>query len=155
MEIVNIGRKWKVVGQGDGWIFRKTLPTKWKAVIAVRVFEQGGRVSDYWSEARKEAARRPLRIPYRAIGKLQDVLDEIDALDLSGEEITAYGQIAGYGEVTWTRQTGYFPPRIHDTWQLKRGGRVHIDIGWDGCHLMLNAESARAFVEFIKARRKT
>lgn len=41
MKLVKKGRKWVVEGDGEGWIFNKRFPTKWKAEIALRVFESG------------------------------------------------------------------------------------------------------------------
>ena len=153
MEVVKQGRKWIVTGEGDGWVFRKTFPTKWKAEVAATVFKAGGRWSDYCRAAREEATRRPAVEPVHAVEIVERALDEIRRLDPTCEEIVAYGQQASYGEVTFSDSKQYFPPRLHDTWGLKRGGRVHIDMGCSGYHLMLDKHGAAGFIEFIKTRR--
>jgi len=48
-----------VKGGSRGWIFGKTFPTRWKAKLAISVFQRGGRASDYWSEARERRQSRP------------------------------------------------------------------------------------------------
>jgi len=53
--------KWRVVGQGRGWIFEKIFPRRWKAELALKVYLDGGRVSDYWEAARDEKDRRDTR----------------------------------------------------------------------------------------------
>ncbi len=63
MKVVRIAtrsdrKKWKVEGKGEGWVFDKTFPTEWKAELALKVAQEGGRVSDYWEAARKEAMKR-------------------------------------------------------------------------------------------------
>lgn len=50
--------KWIIVGSGEGWIFNRTFPRKWKAEIALKVFQEGGKVSDYWKECRKSGPKR-------------------------------------------------------------------------------------------------
>lgn len=62
MEIAKVGRKWIIKGAMGGWIFDKTFPSKWKAKIALSVYEKGGRILDYWEKARKAATKRPERI---------------------------------------------------------------------------------------------
>ncbi|MCH8878050.1 MAG: restriction endonuclease [Chloroflexi bacterium] len=57
------GRSWIVEGDGRGWVYKRTFPTRWKAKLAVDVFKKGGRVSDYFRLAklgRKGATRSPL-----------------------------------------------------------------------------------------------
>ena len=61
MNAVKSARKWVVEGDGDGWVLRKTFPAKWKAEIALRVFQEGGRVSDYWKAAQEESWIRSLK----------------------------------------------------------------------------------------------
>jgi len=73
------GRKWIVEGKGNGWIFEKTFPAKWKAQIAMKVFKEGGRVSDYWERAREEAP--PPREPKRVLKILEKALGEIEQLE--------------------------------------------------------------------------
>jgi len=51
-------KKWKVEGKGESWVFDKTFPTKWKAELALKVFQKGGRFSDYGKAARTEAIKR-------------------------------------------------------------------------------------------------
>ena len=58
MRVEKSGRKWMVSGQGDEWVLKKEYPTKWKAELALRVWKEGGRVSDFWAAARKEKERR-------------------------------------------------------------------------------------------------
>jgi len=64
-----------------------------------------------------------------------------------------YAKQADYGVVTFSESKNYFPPKIHDTWLIKRGGRVHIDIGSGGYHLMLDKIYVWDFIKFIKNRR--
>ena len=54
MKVRKVGRKWVVEGDGEGWIYKRSFPTKWKALLAIEVFKSGGKVSDYW-KAMKEA----------------------------------------------------------------------------------------------------
>jgi hypothetical protein len=58
MKIVKRGSSYAVEGSGDGWLFNRTYPARWKAKLAIEVFKKGGRVSDYWREAREEADAR-------------------------------------------------------------------------------------------------
>lgn len=53
-----LGRTWVLRPRRDGWPFRKSFPTKWRAELALDVWRRGGRVSDYWAAARREAERR-------------------------------------------------------------------------------------------------
>ena len=152
MKLVKKGRKWIVEGKGNGWIFEKTFPAKWKAQIAMKVFKEGGRVSDYWERAREEAP--PLREPKKVLKILREALKEIRQLEPTCDEIEEFGEMAGYGMVTYTNARRYFPPMLHDTWGVKRGGRVHIDIGCNGTHLMLDKYAAFGFIDFIKEKRK-
>jgi len=152
MKIVKDGRKWAIRGEGEGWIFNRKFPTKWKAEIALEVFKEGGKVSDYWKRAREKAP--PRREPWRVRERLEKALAEIKRLDPTCEEIEEYGKNAGYGVVTFTESEEYFGPRLHDTWGVKSGGRVHIDIGCCGYHLMLDKNYAEYFIQFIKDKRK-
>jgi len=155
MKLVKKGRKWSVEGDGEDWIFNKRFPTKWKAEIALRVFENGGRVSDYWKEARRYAESRPAIEPKHVLKKLESALEEIRELDPTCDEIVEFAKDTGYGEVTITKSEYYFGPRLHNTWGEKQGGRVHIDIGCCGYHLMLDKHTAPAFIEFIRHNRKS
>ena len=58
MKIEKSGTKWIVSGQGDGWVLKRHYPTKWKAELALRVWKDGGRASDYFAAARGEKDRR-------------------------------------------------------------------------------------------------
>ena len=93
------------------------------------------------------------RVPYHALEIVEEALKEIRELSPSCEEIVEYAQGGGYGTVTYTSSDNYFGPRLHDTWGVKFGGRVHIDIGCIGYHLMLDKRTAWGFVEFIKRKR--
>jgi len=152
MNLVKKRRKWVIEGEGEGWIFKWVFPAKWKALIGIEVFQKGGRVSDYWIAARKH----PKRVMHagRVRQELESALEEMQKLEPTTEEIEEYGKAAGYGVVTYTRSTQYFPPTLHDTWGSKKGGRVHIDIGSNGTHLMLDKFSAWAFIGFIEEKRK-
>lgn len=153
MEVQKRGRKWFVVGNGEGWIFSQPFPTRWKAELATRVFKAGGKVSDYWALAREHPKRK--MGAYKVRAELEQALDQIKRLEPTPEEIAEYAeQEAGYGVVTAARQQGYFGPRLHDTWGIKRGGRVHIDIVSLGYHLMLNKYYAWNFIDFIRDKRK-
>ena len=153
MNIVRKRRRWFIEGDGEGWIFNKQFLTKWEALLAMEVFRKGGRVSDYWA-AKKEHPKRKMNA-WRVRGQLQQALEEIRELGPTSEEIKEYGEQAGYGTVTYTRNARYYPPHLHDTWGRKWGGRVHIDIGSGGIHLMLDNVSAFDFIEFIRDRRKS
>jgi hypothetical protein len=155
MKLLKKGRKWIVEGDGEGWIFNKRFPSKWKAEIALRVFENGGRVSDYWKEARRYAESRPAIEPKHVLKKLESALEEIRELDPTCDEIEEFGKDAGYGIVTITEEEDYYEPHLHNTWGRKYRGRVHIDIGCRGYHLMLDKRTAPAFIEFIRHNRKS
>jgi hypothetical protein len=155
MKLEKVGRKWVIKGNGKGWIYKKRFPTKWKAEVALGVFKEGGRVSDYWSQAKERAKEHPQRIPWRVLEKLEKALEEFKYLEPGCDEIVEYAKDAGYGTVTSAKSENYFGPRLHNTWGEKAGGRVHIDIGCCGYHLMLDQISAKGFVEFIKNKRKT
>lgn len=93
------------------------------------------------------------RIPYRALRIVEEAHAEIRKLNPSCEEIEEYGEGGGYGTVTYTKSDYCFGPRLHDTWDVKFGGKVHIDIGCDGYHLMLDKNTVWGFVEFVKRKR--
>jgi len=155
MKLVKKGRKWIVEGDGEGWIFNKRFPTKWKAEIALRAFENGGRVSDYWKEARRYAESRPTIESKHVLKRLERSLEEIRSLDPTCDEIVEFGKDAGYGIVTITEDEDYYEPHLHNTWGRKYRGRVHIDIGCRGYHLMLDKHTAPDFIEFIRHNRKS
>ena len=58
MKVEKSGKKWIVSGPGDGWVLKKKYPRKWKAELALRVWKEGGRVSDYWAASREEQSKR-------------------------------------------------------------------------------------------------
>ncbi len=58
IQIVQKGNSWVVTPKGDGWIFSRTFPTKWKAELAVRVWHKRGRPSDYFAAARERKGER-------------------------------------------------------------------------------------------------
>ena len=152
MIIEKSGKKWAIIGEGEGWIFKRTFPTKWKAEIALEVFQDGGRVTDYWNKAREH--RR--RVPWRAIEKVKRNFQEIKRLNPTCEEIVEYGMALDpySGAVTYTDDTDYFL-RYHNTWGRKSRGRVHIDIGCEETHLMLDKNYSQDFIKFIESKRKT
>ncbi len=153
MRLERRGRKWIVEGDGKGWVFNKKFSTKWSANLAIEVYAKGGTVSDYW-KAKREHPKREMNA-CRVRGQLQRALEEIQRLNPIREEIEEYGKDAGYGEVTYTIDMRYHAPRLHDTWGLKYGGRVHIDIGSGGTHLMLDKDSVRDFIQFLETKRKS
>ena len=96
MKLVKKGRKWIVEGDGEGWIFNKRFPTKWKAEIALKVFKKGGRVSDYWKEARRYAESRPSIEPKHVLKKLERSLEEIRSLDPTCDEVVEFAKDAEF-----------------------------------------------------------
>lgn len=153
LEPIKKGRKWFVDGGGDEWIFNKIFPAKWKAELAINIYENGGRYSGYRKAVGAAMRNCPKNIPQRAIDKITPMLEEMIALDPTCDEIKEYGKDPIYGLVSHTTATGYFAPSLHDTWQDKRSGRVHIDIGCDQVHLMLDYDNAIEFIETIKSQR--
>lgn len=129
------------------------FPTKWKAEVALEVFSEGGRVPDYWKKQRECALTRPKRVPWRVTERLKRALQIIEKLNSTCEEMKKYGKNADYDAVTFSKAEGYFAPRLDDTWGLKKGGRVHIDIGCKKYHLMRDKDYAEDFIEFIKNKR--
>ena len=83
LEIEKEGRKWKVVGSTDEWIFRRVFNRKWKADIAVEVYKSGGKWKEYCQNINQE--------PYHAIEAMRKANAEITKLSPTCEEITAYG----------------------------------------------------------------
>lgn len=148
MKIEKKGKKWIVKGDGKEWIYNKTFLTKWKAEVAVEVFKEGGRVSDYWNKLKE--INRPIGVPYKALKIINDAFEEINKLNPTCEEIEKYGDQAEYGEVTITESNRYFPPEVHNTWGEKAPGRVHIDLGCNSVHLMLDKKHVNKFITFIK-----
>ena len=56
MKVEKTGRKWIVIGAENTWAENRAFPTKWRAETAIKVIEDGGRVSDYQKEARSRVA---------------------------------------------------------------------------------------------------
>ena len=141
----------------QGWVFNRFFPTKWKAEIAKKVFLKGGKPKDYWEKCKAYSSGHPQKGPYKAIDLVMKELEEIKGLKPTPEEIEKYAEDGGggYGTVTVTDSTGYFPPKLHNTWGEKSGGRVHIDIGSGGYHLMLDKHGANNFIEYLKENRKS
>lgn len=55
-----------------------------------------------------------------------------------------------YGIVSYNVRNAPPTIRFHDTWGVKWGGRVHIDVVCEDIHLMLDKDSAPEFIEFLK-----
>jgi len=74
-------------------------------------------------------------------------------LNLSCGEILTHADQPQTGEVTNSRHDGCFPPRLHNTWRQKQGGRAHNRYWLWSKHLMLDMQGALAFIAFIEAMR--
>jgi hypothetical protein len=153
MEIERYKRKYHITGDAKGWAMTRFFPTKWKAEIALAVFNAGGTFRDYCVKMNEALDKRPLQVPTKALAEIEKAYEEIRKLNWSEEDIVDFAKIAD--AVTTTRSRDFFGPRIHDTWGAKKGGRVHIDLGAAGIHLMLDRRDARRFIEFLKERHKT
>ncbi|QRF76132.1 hypothetical protein Thermo_01649 [Thermoplasmatales archaeon] len=153
MRVEKLDKKWIIKGEGDGWVFNRKFPRKWKAETALRLFREGRSLQDYWDEVRYSSGA--VREPTKALESVKKALSEILSLNPTIEEVVAYAEkMEGiHGVVTFTEGNDFFGPSLHNTWQIKTGGRVHIDIGAEGYHLMLNKKYSRDFIEFIKSRR--
>jgi len=88
--------------------------------------------------------------PSKALAEIEKACEEIKKLQPISDEIVSYAKQASYGEVTYTKDESYFGPKVHNTWGKKQRGRVHIDIGSEGYHLMLDRHASLRFIEFIK-----
>ena len=83
--------------------------------------------------------------------KLKEIYEELLLLNPTYKEITEYSEGADYGELTFCkRNDNPLVIRLHDTWGIKRGGRLHIDIISGEFHLMLDKNQAPIFLNFIK-----
>lgn len=70
---VKVGGSWAIEPKGVGWVFERTYPTRWKANLALTVWLQGGRPSDYFAAAREESeARRGQSQPSKSTAELPD-----------------------------------------------------------------------------------
>ncbi len=110
---------------------------------------------------------------------VQEAYYKLVELNPTIEEIAEFAKNADWGTITYSisRPGGdvYFL-RYHDTWGLKIGGRVHVDVGYvdqeikakndsrqqhgyyrnicDTTHLMLDKDAAPQFIEFILQKRQ-
>ena len=62
LAIEKVGRKWKVIGSTDEWIFKRFFNRKWKAKIAVEVYKSGGRWKDYCKKINLEPSHRSVTV---------------------------------------------------------------------------------------------
>lgn len=154
MLVVRHGRKYGIEGVTEGWVTTRLFPRKWKAEIALEVFREGGTFRNYCAKMNEALSERPVPEATRAIAENEKACQEICALDVFVNDIRDFAEIAGYGAVTTTKGNNFFGPSIHDTWGAKLGGRVHIDLGACGIHLMLDRHNARRFIDFLKERRQ-
>lgn len=155
MKAVKVDKKWYVEGDATGWIVEKRFPAKWKAELAIRIYQLGGKYSDYMKQVGLEKENRPKRKPVKAIKELEQALSIINSLDPTCDEIIEYGKSEHYGAASFNeRNGGYWKPQLHNTWGEKRGGRVHIDIGCGGWHLMLDRYWAPDFIAWIREKRQ-
>ena len=157
LEIEKVGRKWKVVGSTDEWIFRRVFNRKWKAKIAVEVCKSGGKWKEYCKRINQVPSHRLQ--PSHSIEVMRKANAEITKLSPTCEEISAYGEYlfatnTNYGVVTLTNGNNQFQ-RLHDSWYAhsKYGGRVHVDLGCNGYHLMLTKNTYMDFIDFVKDMR--
>ncbi len=58
LQIIRRGNGFVPEGSGEGWLYERSYPTFWKAQIAVEVFFEGGKVSEYFRRARVEKQLR-------------------------------------------------------------------------------------------------
>lgn len=103
---------------------------------------------------------------------VEEAYDKLVELKPTREEIQEFADKMRdiYGVVTYSKDYRKGSGKhdfleYHDTWQLKFGGRVHIDVGYvdekyidkwnvpDTTHLMLDKNFASDFVSFIIQRR--
>jgi hypothetical protein len=154
MHIVARDRKWIIEGVSEGWVAGLSFPTKWKAEVALRVYQNGGGKRDYWAEVKRVRAQRPRQEPNKKRAELERALKVIQKLKPTDDDISEFAETAGYGTVTRSEDQKDFPPHIHNTWGKKSGGSVHIDIGCCGYHLMLTYTTAVDFIRFIKTKRQ-
>lgn len=156
-EIKKAGRKWKVGEYRDEWLFRKVFNRKWKAEIAVDVYKTGGGWKDYCARISNEPSHR--LEPAHALKLIKKINGEIAKLSPTCKEMTSYAEYlyktgSDYGVVTITNGDDYFQ-RVHDTWyaNLKKDGRVNIDLGCNGYHLMLTRKTGYGFISFVRSGR--
>jgi hypothetical protein len=118
-------------------------------------------------------------MPRKSVHEIvEEAYNKLVELKPTKEEIQEFADMKEgfYGVVTYSisRKNGdsYFL-RFHDTWGLKWGGRVHVDVGYvdeeikakndnaqyrniyDTTHLMLDKDSVLEFIDFILQKRRT
>lgn len=85
--------------------------------------------------------------------EMKRIYEELVELAPPHEAIDAYvvESKCRYGELTspkWSNNS--LSIRLHDTYGIKYGGKIHIDVVSSGHHLMLNKKHAPLFLKFIK-----
>lgn len=84
---------------------------------------------------------------------------DLDRLEPTYKEICVYVDILEkqnltYGVVTYTRRSDNpLTIRLHDTYRVKYGGKLHIDVISGEIHLMLDRHEAPNFLAFVKGLR--
>jgi hypothetical protein len=156
-ELEKTGRKWKVGEYSDEWIFKRTFNRKWKPIAAVEVYKSGGKWKDYCKRISEEPCHRNEPVHVKEV--ILKANSEIKKLEPTCNEIADYAEHLyannhDHGIVTLSNGNDYFQ-KIHDTWysELKQGGRVNIDLGCKGYHLMLTKDTYQEFVDFVKDKR--
>ncbi|MDP2218069.1 MAG: hypothetical protein Q8J68_12375 [Methanolobus sp.] len=93
--------------------------------------------------------------------KMEQWLCEILVMDISDEEMEKFVRHVQFdnmwhGVVSCNSNPNryYGLPSIHDTYGMKWGGRMHIDMGYPGVHIMLGRHAAPYFINYIKELRK-
>lgn len=89
--------------------------------------------------------------------QVQKTYQEILAIEPTHEEIQSFAKEheQSYGVVAYTHnEETPLSFRLHDTWKLKRGGRLHIDVVSGEFHLMLDKTHASMFLDFVKVLRQ-
>lgn len=96
--------KWIVTGGDAGWIFTRKFPTKWKAELALKIWQRQGRVSDYFKAMRAEKEIRADTREERARTAVKDAVVRFgnDTLRTLSPDtlITVRRQPAGTTQVT-------------------------------------------------------
>jgi hypothetical protein len=77
-KVVKQANSWLIEPQGNGWVFERTYPTKWKAELALEIWQRGGRVSDYWAAAReRKQTPTTVRPPAPRVAQSNDAVTAI------------------------------------------------------------------------------
>ena len=102
---------------------------------------------------------------------VSDAFRELERLKPTVQEIQEYADMKeskgeSCGVVTYLKSKSGDVNflKFHDTWKHKRGGRIHIDIGFideelreknfsDTIHLMLDKDDSPEFINFVKKKR--